>query len=110
MTVFSMLVERYGDDATLHKGDETFAARIFLQPVMTRAQDRRFSQMTPLGERDRGRFYAFLSAGEWEELEYICHRGTEYTVLRMERYRVHGETSHLELLLEKREEEYDGGD
>lgn len=107
MTTFSGILERYGDEISLYAPDGTATdTKGFVQPVMHRTAEKTFSQETRLGMRDRSRYYGFIPAGSGE-CEYLICDGAAYDVVKSESYKVAGEVSHIELLLEKREDIYE---
>ncbi len=108
-TTFSRIIERYGDDAVLHGNGETTEIKCFLQPVMRRTHDRRWRDMTELGEKDTSRYYAFFPAdAPLDGCGYVSVGERDFDIVRKEAYIVEKRVSHWESILTVREEEYDG--
>ena len=110
--VFSEILKQYGDEATLHLSGTDMAAKVFIQPILSNRLDRRWREMTNLGERDTSRFYYFGPAdaeiADYTAAVVTCGNKT-YRFLKAEPFRVEGKVSHWEGILELREALFDGG-
>ena len=109
--VFSEILKRYGDDAVLNSNGTEIAVKVFIQPVLQNRLEGTWHKMTDLGERDTSRYYYFGPADvEIKNCEetYVTCREKVYDFLKAEPFRVEGQISHWEGILEQREALFDG--
>ena len=101
MNTFGRILEKYGETISIHKGEESIAAKAFIQPVLKSGGDR----MTHLGRVNDGEFYffapAYLELGDAHGITVTDASG-EYDLIKAERYRAMGKNSHWECILKRR--------
>lgn len=111
MSIFSEILMQHGENAVLRENGEEREIKVFIQPIINRAEDRTWHKMTELGEYDASRYYYFGPAEvEIGDCDGTCilYNGQEYRFLKAEAFRVEGKISHWEGVLKKKEEIYDG--
>lgn len=109
MTVFADILKRYGEASVIHSGQTETDVSVFIQPMVTNRTEQTWREMTELGECDTSRYVAFLPADAVCRVgDVLTSNGTEYEFLKAEPFRVHGKLSHIEAVLKKREDVYDG--
>lgn len=110
MTVFSEIVEKYGDPAVLYEAAGEKEIKTFIQPILT-GHDKPWLRMTNLGEADTSRYWYFGPAdAEITDTKgtYISCLGRTFDFIKAEPFRIQGVVSHWEGILKIREETYDG--
>lgn len=110
MTAFAGLIEAYGVEAALVRGGVSEPIHVFINPILTNRSDKTWRAVTPLGERNKARYYCFCppeldlsTAGEI----YLIVDGKSYDFVRAEPYTVEGQVSHWEAVVKVREEDYE---
>jgi len=108
MTTFSRIIERYGDGAVLYTAEGAVSGcKCFIQPVMPRSAEKVYSEMTALGMGDKAGYYGYFPENaEMEKCGWVICDGVAYDVMRAEKFKVNGKTSHWETVLKKREDAY----
>jgi len=91
-----------------HEGTEE-TVRVFVQPMMTRRTERVWQKVTLLGDHDTSRYLAFLPPDAKSAVgDTLEAQGETYEFLKAEAFKVNGKTSHVEAVLQKREEKRGG--
>ena len=111
MTVFTEILNRYGEKAVLQESGRERTVRVFIQPIINHGSDKTWKDMTLLGERNLNRYYCF---GPSEKTapntgSVVLCGDRKYEVVRGEQFKVNGGISHWEAVLRIMEDEYDGG-
>lgn len=105
---FLDILNSYGEEAIVFRGDNNFSVKIFVQPVMSRHSDNE-KTFTRLGEADRAKYYYFgppdVEICADEDMYVTCGE-VSYDFVKAECYKVLGRASHWEAVLRLRE----GGD
>ena len=110
MTTFAALIDAYGVEAALVHGGISEEMRAFINPILTNRSDKTWSAVTPLGERNKARYYCFCppQAGlDAAKDAYLIVDGKSYDFVRAEPYVVEGSVSHWEAVVKVREENYE---
>ena len=108
MTTFAALIDAYGVDAVLVHGETSEQLHVFMNPILTNRSDKTWSAVTPLGARNKARYYCFCppQADVAAPGAYLIVDGKSYDFVRAEPYTVEGRVSHWEAVVKIREEAY----
>ena len=96
------VLDRYGQEITLCRGETETAIRAFLQP-MTERDERARSEVTSIGWVD-GRLWLYLGQTALEEGEALAWEATRFRVRSCRPYYIGNALSHYWAALEKERE------
>ena len=105
MTVFSGIINSYGDDAVIVDGTDEKPVKCLIQPIIGNKTADMWRKVTDIGRVDTSRWYGFFDE-EIKKGNIVRSDGEEYRVLKSDHYTVRGKVSHYEAVLVKKEKNY----
>lgn len=105
---FEWMLRKYGQSAVYHtQGGETLPLKAFIQPIVYKNRQYLGDSITPVGQRDAGR-YMYFGPGSvaMDEDGWLESGGRAYKICRSERIRLGDGLHHTRAVLMLRGEDY----